>query len=588
MNKFRVNVGFVVAFSILVPVHTVQAMHPVLERNGIGIFGSPSHNQGQNQSGSGQSGQQGQNGSGQGNQQGGQQGQGGFVQGGAAMVNGSVSDETLIALKKEQTKQLELANTRDLALENERGRWFQVLKEYDDSVQTQLWRELLEEHEAFLADELDRKINADKDLQEANHKHEEKMERLRQQGAPEANKYKLQAQRQEHSHDIRKQQEEHEYGLKKWYLLGQGLEAFTQDKDRMKNVALFLGVSALGIYMAKRSTKVAADYTASWLMKPSLVTETSRRGLHDILNPKKAKKEVLATPLYNAGTQKQVETYVASIKHGAKQDQPFRHGLFYGAPGTGKTLLAKKIAKDLGMDYAIINAANISQFSDQDAIIEINKIFDWAERSRTVLFFDEVDAIAAKRLGNVSEHSRKVLNTLLARTGTETKKFLMIGATNEPNLLDPAYLSRMDERIEFEHPDRHTRLGLIKQYFNTYITKGTSIKVPDDIEHHVEWVAHKTEGFSGRELSQLVRAFRAELALSEDKTITPELMQQVVAQKIAQRDNLQNYGTSAVAQAAVTTQASIPSANLKIRNIGAVKRAMSKNDIVRRARSKKQ
>jgi AAA+ superfamily predicted ATPase len=319
------------------------------------------------------------------------------------------------------------------------------------------------------------------------------------------------------------------------------------------------------------------------MMKPELVTETSRLGLKDALNPVKAmakKSEALAKPTYNAEVDQQVKMYVASIKEGAKQGQPFRHALFYGAPGTGKTLLAKTIAKDLGMHYAIINAANISQFSDKDAVLALNAIFDWAEQSQTVLFFDEVDAMAASRLGNVSEQHRKVLNTLLARTGTETKKFLMIGATNEPGLLDAAYMSRMDERIEFGLPDKSTRIELMKQYFKTYIgltdkpatdasesqettttsTNDQTIKLPEDMDAQFHSLAERTEGFSGRELSQLVRAFRAELALTKDKTITPALMHRVIDIKIAQRKNLATYGkiaevkfASATIPAAVST-----------------------------------
>jgi len=179
-----------------------------------------------------------------------------------------------------------------------------------------------------------------------------------------------------------------------------------------------------------------------------------------------------------------VDKFVRSLKEGRKYNQPLRNALFYGKPGTGKTLLAKKIAHEFGFDFAIIPAPNLHQFNDQEAIEQLNKLFDWAESSKngTVLFFDEIDAITPNREKNmITEKTRKILNTLLDRTGTESHKVLLLGATNAPALLDPAFLSRMDEKIEFENPDIQARIKLLEQYFNLYIRNNPQFKIDSGI-----------------------------------------------------------------------------------------------------------
>lgn len=192
------------------------------------------------------------------------------------------------------------------------------------------------------------------------------------------------------------------------------------------------------------------------------------------------------------------------------------------------------------MDYAIIPAANISQFDDP--VKELNKLFDWAEHSKkgTILFFDEIDALVPKRLTHAtSEKTRQTQNTLYARTGTETSKFLVLGATNTPDLLDAAFLSRMDERIKFTLPDFETRKALLRLYFDIYILQSKSpLNYENGVLELFELVAEKIEGFSGREISQLIRAFRSEACSSTDKIITKDIVNDVVNYRVREHHSL--------------------------------------------------
>lgn len=489
--------------------------------------------------------------------------------GGGSSSSGRYADETIIALEKEKTKQLELANAHDVLIEHERNKWFNTLvqfvheavEEYKKQQQdspfefkvtnfsdlTEPMTTLLEGHHAGLAAlealhhtnaqaRLSTQLAAQKEMADKHDVAELEKERIRLQGLP-----------QQLAHDLQKTTLLHEQAMEKLAYVGSGLTALTQDPVRMRNIALMTTGMALGIYGAKRGTQVVARHASALLMQPALVSETSRLSLNKMLfHPVKTIRQryaKLAKPTYNPALQKQVDTYVHSIIHGLKNGQPYRHGLFYGLPGTGKTLLAQTIAKMLGKHYAIIPGANIHQFNEGQGIKMLNKLFDWAEKSNTVIFFDEADALAPSRAnGTVSEKTRQILNTVLARTGTETDKFLMIAATNEPNLLDSAFLSRLDEHIKFDLPDKQTRIDLLRQFFTQYTSKQkakTSIAI--NVDEQLNSIADQIDGFSGREISQLARAFIAQAAANGDNTITDAVIEEVVARKIAQKEALQNY-----------------------------------------------
>jgi len=80
-----------------------------------------------------------------------------------------------------------------------------------------------------------------------------------------------------------------------------------------------------------------------------------------------------------------------------------------------------------------------------DAVQEINKVFDWASTNPkgTIIFIDEADALFRRRESNMSENLRNAINCFLYRTGTPSKKFMLVIATNQPQQLDSALLDRI-------------------------------------------------------------------------------------------------------------------------------------------------
>jgi ATPase family AAA domain-containing protein 3A/B len=106
------------------------------------------------------------------------------------------------------------------------------------------------------------------------------------------------------------------------------------------------------------------------------------------------------------------------------------------------------------------------------AVTELNKIFDWAnaQRNGMILFIDEADAFLRNRQGDISENTRHAINSFLYRTGTPSDKLVVVLASNMPETLDPAVHDRVDEVIGFDLPSEAARQSMIYHYIVEYCT----------------------------------------------------------------------------------------------------------------------
>lgn len=327
--------------------------------------------------------------------------------------------------------------------------------------------------------------------------------------------------------------------------MGNGVMAFLGDKEKLTASVVSISVLALGVYTAKVSTGIAGRYVEARLGKPSLVRETSRRNLVQVLsNPIPSIKRVLRLQKPNAIMQgvvleqkldDRLRNIAVSTFNTKRHRAPFRHLLLHGPPGTGKTLFAKALAKHSGLEYAILTGGDVAPLG-RDGVTEIHKLFDWASHSRRglLMFVDEADAFLQKRSNTVmSEDLRNALNAFLYRTGEATDKFMVVFASNQPEQFDWAINDRIDEMVEFQLPGFDERVRMLKQYFDRYVANPPSrktkrIQVQDITEDHFEAVAKQTEGFSGREISKLAIAWQASAYGSKNSIFTPEMMQECV------------------------------------------------------------
>lgn len=115
---------------------------------------------------------------------------------------------------------------------------------------------------------------------------------------------------------------------------------------------------------------------------------------------------------------------------------PYRHILLYGPPGTGKTLFAKTIAKNSGMDYAIVTGGDIGPLGEEGAS-EINKLFDWAKNSKRglILFIDEADAFLRKGRAQIGQMSENVRNALSVISYLTFRHFCIKQVQKPPNFV---------------------------------------------------------------------------------------------------------------------------------------------------------
>lgn len=182
--------------------------------------------------------------------------------------------------------------------------------------------------------------------------------------------------------------------------------------------------------------------------------------------------------------------------------------MLFGAPGTGKTMLAHHIASELGLPLVIARLDGlISSFLGTTAR-NISSLFTFANRYQCVLLLDEFDAVAKLRddpheLGEI----KRVVNTLLQCIDSRSEIGFTIAITNHESLLDPAVWRRFDIRIEIPKPDADTRVAMLKQHFND----------PEVDDSWIRLMAWITEGGSGSDIGKLTDFIRRQKAIRKEK-----------------------------------------------------------------------
>jgi cell division protease FtsH len=177
--------------------------------------------------------------------------------------------------------------------------------------------------------------------------------------------------------------------------------------------------------------------------------------------------------------------------------------LMMGAPGTGKTLLARAIAGEAGVPFFSISGSDFVEMFVGVGASRVRDLFEQGKKNAPcIVFIDEIDAVGRHRgagLGGGHDEREQTLNQLLVEMdGFESNEgVILIAATNRPDVLDPALLrpGRFDRRIVVPRPDVRGREGILKVH-----TRRTPIA--DDVVLGV--IARGTPGFSGADLENLV------------------------------------------------------------------------------------
>ncbi|HLD02780.1 MAG TPA: CDC48 family AAA ATPase, partial [Candidatus Nanoarchaeia archaeon] len=211
--------------------------------------------------------------------------------------------------------------------------------------------------------------------------------------------------------------------------------------------------------------------------------------------------------------------------------------LLHGSPGTGKTLLAKAVANETNSHFILINGPEIMSKYYGQSEENLRKKFEEAQKNApSIIFIDEIDAIASKREETRGEVERRVVAQMLAlMDGLQSRgKVVVIAATNVPNILDPALRrpGRFDREIEIGVPGKEGRLNILKIHTrNMPLAKNVNLKE----------LAAITHGFVGADLASLakeaamivLRRILPELRLQEEQPIPKEILEKL---RITQKD----------------------------------------------------
>lgn len=176
--------------------------------------------------------------------------------------------------------------------------------------------------------------------------------------------------------------------------------------------------------------------------------------------------------------------------------------LLVGPPGTGKTLLARAVAGEANVPFFRISGSDFVEMFVGVGASRVRDLFKTArEKAPCIIFIDELDAIGKSRMNNISSNDEReqTLNQLLVEMdGFDNDKGLIIlGATNRPDVLDPALLrpGRFDRQVVVDRPDVKGREAILKIH-------AKNVKLDSDV--NLDAIAHATSGFSGADLANIV------------------------------------------------------------------------------------
>ena len=230
--------------------------------------------------------------------------------------------------------------------------------------------------------------------------------------------------------------------------------------------------------------------------------------------------------------------------------------LLHGPPGTGKTLLAKAVASESDAHFILLNGPEIMSKFYGESEKKIRTIFEEAEKNApSIIFIDEIDAIAPKREDVQGEVERRVVSQLLTMMdGLNSRgKVIVIGASNRVNSIDQALRrpGRFDRELEIGVPDKSGRLQVLKIH---------SRGMPLNKDVNLEKIASLTHGFVGADIESLtkeaamnvLRKNLSKIKLDEEE-ISKEILEKLIIKHEDFTDALRIVRPSAMREVLVET-----------------------------------
>lgn len=314
-------------------------------------------------------------------------------------------------------------------------------------------------------------------------------------------------------------------------------------------IAIFGVVALSGFYGSRVAWKVIEKNLLS--PKPRILQPGSKYGWYDRWqrNRKGYKTPAMIFDELIKERLEEIQAKTTSIRNNIRKGRKLTYDnlLLYGKPGTGKTLFAQILADHTDMDFLCVTAASLLQ-SGVEGIKYFDEILEMAAKSKygLILFIDEADALFVNRdmLQPDSDHY-KVLNHILAATGSGSSKMMVIAATNYAYVIDPAMGRRFQERVKMLLPSQKTREELLQLYINQYLCDEISVGLTQAkkarfifTSQRINEIAQETAGLSHAEIKDMIVIMAKKAGTSTNGILTEKHITSSIAQAVEKKSAL--------------------------------------------------
>jgi len=206
--------------------------------------------------------------------------------------------------------------------------------------------------------------------------------------------------------------------------------------------------------------------------------------------------------------------------------------LLVGPPGTGKTMTARVLAKELGLPLYTIQVDRLVTKFMGETSAKLRQIFDLMQQEKGVYLFDEFDAIGGERsFDNDVGEMRRVLNAFLQFIEQDTSDSVVVAATNNPKLLDQALFRRFDDVLFYNNPTEELRQLLIANVLGTFL------------ERSLLWqeVLLSSEGLSQAEIDQACRDSMKRAILNDENKVNAKALLESLRNRQSARKGMRGY-----------------------------------------------
>ncbi len=336
------------------------------------------------------------------------------------------------------------------------------------------------------------------------------------------------------------------------------IKAFTDPK----NLGLFV-LAASGVFASYFGLKHGITYIAEQYKKPDLADadKTSLKFgpvnyIKSLLTGTVNEESSLSDVILKPELAEEINEVTKSLKNIVANGGYFDNLMLWGQPGTGKTMLAMRMARACGLEYIYFTAGNLEPFSTEEASAQLVQLFRYAQNSpkKLMIIIDEAEKLLGSRgRGDVSDKKSTLLNLVLGYTGTESRDYMVTVMTNRPEDIDEAFLSRCGMRIQIGAPDKTERRAILQTYVDKFLIKASNLKpekpsplsakywfgkeqkvTPPTVEEGalseetLDALSQRLDGFVGRDISKLVIQIQGAALATEDNRITSALVNRQV------------------------------------------------------------